>query len=88
MKVYVTLKKSEYNAEFESIVINHPTLYGNGKAMQIMRNGEQWKLIDCRYIKGFIEEKTLSDVIKDYFGENLVSITPIDYNTEQRPSGR
>lgn len=78
MKVFVTLKEPKYNAEFESSVFDHPTHYGNGKAMNITRNGKQWKLIDCRYIKGFTEEKTLSDVIKDYFGENLVSITPID----------
>lgn len=80
MKIFVTLKNPEYNAEFESNVFDHPTHYGNGKAINITRNGKQWKLIDCRYIKGFTEEKTLRDIKKDYFGKDLVSIKLLDKN--------
>lgn len=75
MKMYVELNDTKYNATFESIVFEHPTHYGNGKAMEITRNGKEWKLIDCRYYVGFTEEKVLREVLQDYFGKNLVKMT-------------
>lgn len=77
MKMYVELNESKYNATFESNVYEHPTNYGNGKGMTITRNGELWKILDCRYYVGFEEEKVLRETLQDYFGKNLVNITII-----------
>lgn len=74
MKVFAKLKEEEFNSIFESSVVNHPTRYGNGKAMNIFRDGKIWKYIDCRYIAGFNEKEILVNVLQDYFGKNLIAL--------------
>ncbi len=85
MKVYAKLNDARYNAEFESSVSCDKKDYGNGCYMTITRNGEDWKYVDCRYMKGFSEEKALKSYLKNYFGKNLLELKNVkDLKTQGR----
>lgn len=78
MKVYMTHKDPKFSAYFTSTVWKNEDDYGNGIYLDIRRNGNEFKYIDCRYMTNFDEEKVLRKVIEDWYGSNLVAIDVID----------
>lgn len=77
MEVYVKLKNNNFSALFTSTIYKNDDDYGNGIYMDIRRNGEEFKYVDCRYISNFNEENTLKDILNKHFGSNIVSIEKI-----------
>ena len=71
-------KDPKYNARFTSTLWKNEDDYGNGTYMDIRRNGNEFKYIDCRYITNFDEKKTLIDVLQNHFGSNLLEINFIE----------
>lgn len=53
--------------EVTATVFDHPTQYGNGKAMSFAINGNSWKVVDCRYLPDFEPFKVFEQVLKDNF---------------------
>lgn len=78
MKVYMTHKDPEFSAYFTSTITKDEGDYGNGIYMEIRRNDEWFKYIDCRYIRDFNEEKILKQVLQNHFGSNLVAIDMVE----------
>lgn len=78
MRVFVEMKDKKYNSEFLSMLWKNPEDYGNGIYMDIWRDGKEFKYVDCRYITNFNEEEILKNVLKSYFGNNIVSITKLE----------
>lgn len=53
MKVFMTHKDPMFSATFTSEVCKTDSPYGNGIYLGILRNGFEFKYIDCRYMKDF-----------------------------------
>lgn len=79
MKVYMTHKDPKFSAYFTSTVAKNEDDYGNGIYLDIRRNGEEFKYIDCRYMRDFNEEKVLRQVLQNHYGSNLVAIDIIEF---------
>lgn len=75
IKVKVYLKEEKYNSVFEAIELpKREGDYGNGHYVSILRNGEKFKLIDCRYFVNYTVEVVLMQMLNEYFGENLIKV--------------
>lgn len=71
-------KDPKYNARFTSTLWKNEDDYGNGTYMDIRRNGNEFKYIDCRYMINFNEKETLMTVLKEHYGDNLLEINFIE----------
>ena len=78
MKIYLKHKDEKYSAYFTSTIWRNKDDYGNGIYLDIRRNGNEFKYIDCRYMLNFNEEEVLRNVLKDYFGENILELSIIE----------
>ena len=74
MRVRMTHKDPKQSADFTSTVWESEDDYGNGIFLDIRKNGNEFKYVDCRYMKDFSEEKILKKILQDYYGENIVAI--------------
>lgn len=79
MKFYVESKNEEFNAVFEFFEVEDMSDYGNGIYASVLRNGKRFQYLDLRYdCNHFLgNEKTFENWLKNYFGDNLVSITKL-----------
>ncbi len=79
MQFYLQLKNQKHNAYFNSTIWKNEDDYGNGIYLDIRKNGgDDFRYIDCRYMKNFDEEKVVKQVLQEYFGDNIISITKIE----------
>lgn len=75
IKVKVYFKEEKHNSVFEAIELpKKQGDYGPGNYVTILRNGEEFKLIDCRYFVNYTLEAVLMQMLNEYFGENLVKV--------------
>ena len=79
MKFYVKLKDERFNANFDFIETQDASDYGNGIYARVLRNGKDFQYLDLRYNSNHYlgNKETFENWIKNYFGNNLVSITKL-----------
>lgn len=74
MLIHLKHKNDIYSAYFRSTVNQNENDYGSGIYLDIRRNGNEFKYVDCRYMLNFNEEKVLKEVLNDYFGDNILEL--------------